>query len=90
MLSNNERHWRPYNQAAKFAQSLNLTSKKAWARYVKGELTGYEPIPEDIPKTPEGVYEEFKHLAAGVTGWVLEIAEADGGLIAKQKTLCTL
>src|SRR5947209_17934722 len=52
--------WRPYQEAAAFAQSLKLRSKKDWFRYIRNESGGYKPIPIDIPRSPDSVYEEFK------------------------------
>jgi len=59
-LSNLERKWRSYSDAVKFARSLHISNKKAWARYVRGELAGFKPCPIDIPATPHHVYKEFK------------------------------
>ena len=48
--------WRPFTKARKFAHSLKLSSQKEWYQYCRGELKGYPPKPEDIPKAPQNMY----------------------------------
>lgn len=48
--------WRPFEEARAFVRSLNLKNVEEWRLYCKGELPGFERIPNDIPKTPYKSY----------------------------------
>ncbi|OGV89638.1 MAG: hypothetical protein A3K19_23925 [Lentisphaerae bacterium RIFOXYB12_FULL_65_16] len=50
------RQFRSYAQARRFARSLSLRSSGEWKKYCRGGLPGREPLPSDIPATPEKVY----------------------------------
>ena len=51
-------NWREFNEARKFARSLNLNGQIEWKLYCKGELEGYDSKPSDIPSDPKTVYGE--------------------------------
>jgi hypothetical protein len=53
-IADKNRTFRPYEDARKFAQSLNLKSPKEWSEYCK---SGNKP--DDIPSTPWIVYKEW-------------------------------
>jgi hypothetical protein len=46
--------WRPFTDARRFARALKLKSKTEWEAYRKSGKR-----PEDIPSSPEQVYEDF-------------------------------
>ena len=48
--------YRPLEEARKFVHTLKLTNQKEWREYCKGELSGIEAKPEDIPANPRQVY----------------------------------
>lgn len=48
--------WRAFEEARKFARSLNLNGQIEWRKYCKGELEGYSPKPNDIPSAPDDRY----------------------------------
>jgi hypothetical protein len=47
-------NWRPYEEAKKYALSLNLSGKEKWVNYTKKNK-----IPLDIPKSPRAVYKKL-------------------------------
>lgn len=47
---------RDFDEARAFVHQLNIKNLKEWLKYVKGELTGHNPKPADIPNSPELVY----------------------------------
>jgi hypothetical protein len=47
---------REFLEAREFVQKLKIKNLKDWLKYVKGELSGYDPKPSDIPNSPELVY----------------------------------
>ncbi len=49
--------FRSFAEARSFAHSLKLKTQEEWFGYCRGELTDRPPRPEDIPKTPYGVYQ---------------------------------
>lgn len=56
------RHWRSFEEARRFARSLNLKSGAEWRRFSKGEMPNHGRRPEDIPGCPERIYRD--------EGWV--------------------
>ena len=55
------REWRPFGEAREFVHGLGLKSWDAWKEYCKSGAK-----PEDIPSSPEDVYDEFK----GYSDWI--------------------
>lgn len=51
--------WKPYNDTCGFAQRLNLKTAKDWREYVSGRLPNLPELPDDMPKKPDEVYEEW-------------------------------
>jgi superfamily II DNA or RNA helicase len=52
--------WRNFNDARKYARSLNLTSRKQWAALTRDRASmNRERLPEDIPSEPSNVYKEW-------------------------------
>ncbi len=51
-----------YDKAKDFIHTLGLKTSLEWKQYSKGELKGFEPRPNNIPTTPDVVYED--------DGWV--------------------
>ena len=47
---------REFNEARAFVHSLGIKNLKEWLKYVKNELPGQKPKPQDIPNSPELVY----------------------------------
>lgn len=56
--------WRPFNEAREYVHSLKLKNQTEWRLYSKGELSGYEPLPMDIPTAPNVTYKN-----QGWAGW---------------------
>jgi hypothetical protein len=54
--------WRPFEEAREFARSLKLARWADWKKYARGQMQEKEPLPKDIPKTPDSVYKD--------KGWV--------------------
>lgn len=54
--------WLPYEQARKFARSLNIGGKTEWVQYCKGKLPDKPRLPKDIPAAPSNIYK--------AQGWV--------------------
>jgi len=48
--------WRPFAEAREFARGLGLRRSIEWERYCKGEITGLEPLPDDVPRQPNRIY----------------------------------
>ena len=46
-----------YQESKEFMISLNLKTTLEWKKYSKGELVGYEAKPNNIPTSPDRVYE---------------------------------
>lgn len=46
----------PFSEARSFVRSLRLKNVYEWNDYKKGKLIGYEPIPNNIPKSPYSYY----------------------------------
>lgn len=49
-------NWRDYKSAREFVRSLHLDGQIGWKMYCKGELSGYDPRPVDIPSVPSTIY----------------------------------
>lgn len=47
---------RPFEEARAFVHSLNIRNLREWHQYVKGNLPGYDPKPNDIPNSPDLIY----------------------------------
>lgn len=52
-------NWRAYDDAKKFVKDLNLKSAKEWNQYCKGLFSKLPKKPDDIPRNPDQVYEEW-------------------------------
>lgn len=46
----------PFYEARSFVRSLKLKNVYEWNDYKKGKLIGYDPIPNNIPKSPYSYY----------------------------------
>lgn len=49
--------WRPFEETREFVQGLRLVSQREWYKYVKNDLFGKKPKPNDIPANPQTVYQ---------------------------------
>jgi len=58
----------PFEKAREFVRSLGLKKYDEWQSYIKGELDGYEPMPDNIPKSPSRVYKDCGWL--GYPDWL--------------------
>lgn len=61
---NSANKYKSYDEAQKFAMSLNLKSRKEWREYVKGIRQDVSSKPDDIPAHPDGIYK-----TKGWQGW---------------------
>jgi hypothetical protein len=59
------REWRPFKEARKFVHALGLSGTTEWNRYRNGELPGFSPLPEDIPKAPWQAYKDEGWVSMG-------------------------
>ena len=59
------RQYRPFEEARTFVRSLGLKNTTEWREYCMGELTGYEPKPEDIPAKPIDTYRDQGWVSVG-------------------------
>ena len=57
--------WMPFDEARKFAHSLNLNSWEDWRKYGKGNMAGRPPRPPDIPYRPDQIYGDKGWLSWG-------------------------
>ena len=48
--------WMPFEEARGFARSQKLKRKRQWTEYTKGKLPDLQPLPKDIPISPQSVY----------------------------------
>ena len=55
-IANFNKKFRPFEEARQFVHSLELKNQKEWGQYCKGELSGINPKPEDIPAKPQRTY----------------------------------
>ena len=53
-----------FNKARAFVSSLELKNREEWVMYCKGEISGLQPKPKDIPKAPALTYK-----GKGWQGW---------------------
>lgn len=62
-ISSQDRKYRSFSKARKFARSLHLKQQKDWYRYCSGSLPDKRPKPLDIPTTPDRIYgKKFKGM----------------------------
>ncbi len=47
-----------FKEARKFVRSLKLNSTAEWQQYTRGKLVGKPKMPDDIPISPQGVYQD--------------------------------
>ena len=57
-----------FEEARKFVRSLKLKNTYEWQSYIKGELEGYELMPDNIPKSPYRVYKDNGWI--GMNDWL--------------------
>jgi superfamily II DNA or RNA helicase len=57
-----------FEEAREFVRNLKLKNTNEWYSYIKGELDGYEPMPDNIPKTPYKVYKDCGWI--GMSDWL--------------------
>ena len=57
-----------FKEARDFVRSLNLKNTYEWINYKKGKLTHLEPIPDNIPKTPNSFYKNDGWI--GMHNWL--------------------
>jgi hypothetical protein len=62
-IANQQRVYRPFEQARHFARSLNIKSRDQWLKYAR-----CNGLPEDIPMKPERVYKNAGWC--GVGDWI--------------------
>jgi hypothetical protein len=51
--------WRPFNEAREYARHLGLKSKADWHRFTRDPDPSKQPLPLDIPRTPNIAYRDF-------------------------------
>jgi superfamily II DNA or RNA helicase len=56
VVSTYTRQYRSFGDARSFARSLKIASSTEWNLYTKGQLSGFLPLPADIPAVPRNVY----------------------------------
>lgn len=66
----------PFEEARTFVRSLGLKKFEEWQKYTKGTLEGYEPIPENIPKSPNTIYKNSGWI--GIPDWLGTSVENGG------------
>jgi superfamily II DNA or RNA helicase len=57
-----------FEEARKFVRNLKLKNTYEWRNYIKGELNGYELMPDNIPKSPDRVYKNCGWI--GMNDWL--------------------
>jgi superfamily II DNA or RNA helicase len=62
--ANQQRKYRSFNSARKFARSLGIKSRAQWLAFCRGELQQCPPKPEDVPAGPARTY-----AGKGWAGW---------------------
>ncbi|MFA6742512.1 MAG: hypothetical protein WC149_06985 [Arcobacteraceae bacterium] len=45
-----------FEEAIKFARTLNLKEPKDWDKYINGEFPDFPPLPANIPRNPREIY----------------------------------
>ena len=63
-IANQNKQFRTFDEALKFAQSLGLKNRPEWRKYCK---SGQKP--DDIPSTPERTYKEWKEYGIHFGIW---------------------
>lgn len=58
----------PFEEARAFIRSLGLKNTYEWEDYKKGKLESYEPIPDNIPKSPYTIYKNDGWI--GMNDWL--------------------
>lgn len=61
-IANQNRRYRPFDEARAFTRSLNLKDVNEWRMFCKGSLSGKGRLPQDIPTAPDSIYAD--------QGWV--------------------
>lgn len=56
-----------FEEAREFVRNLRLKNYKEWNAYKKNELVGFDPIPDNIPKSPNTFYKEEWN---GIKDWL--------------------
>lgn len=55
------KNWMPYQEAKTFAQNLkNVHTAKDWLKYKNGKFADLPSFPDNLPKNPDQVYEEWE------------------------------
>ncbi len=62
------REYRPFEEARKFARSLNLKNQSEWRMFAQGEMPEKGLLPKDIPAKPDNTYGDKGW--AGVGDWL--------------------
>ncbi len=57
-----------FEEAREFVRNLKLKNTYEWKTYIKGNLHGYEPIPDNIPKSPDRFYKNSGWI--GMNDWL--------------------
>ena len=55
-VADQNKKWRPYDEAIAFVHTLNLKTSKEWYQYCKNGIAGKPPKPADIPANPREPY----------------------------------
>ena len=63
-IATRHRQDKPFNEAQAFVRLLKLKNREEWVMYCKGEISGLQPIPKNIPKAPSLTYKN-----KGWRGW---------------------
>lgn len=71
--------WRSYDEAVKFVHKLGLKGQTDWQDYCRGKLKKLPPRPNDIPISPERVYQDVFQDKGGWGAWF------GTGFVAMQK-----
>lgn len=58
---NKAKSYRTYAEAKLFANSLKLRTAKEWYLYISGHFKDLSPMPKNIPKKPDSVYDEWEN-----------------------------
>lgn len=64
-----------FEEARKFAASLNLKTRREWRSYVKNEFPELPKKPENIPSHPDGIYK-----VKGWQGWKFWLGTTENDL----------
>jgi len=55
-LWKSEKEYLPFKKARRFCRKLKLRFASDWDNYIRGSLSGLSPIPDNIPKNPDVIY----------------------------------